>query len=207
MFSLISHPFGLTEQGFESQFGVNHLGHFALTGLLLDVVLDTPQSRIVTVSSVAHRFGKIEFDNLNAEKGYRANGAYGQSKLANLLFTYELQSKLQDAGSDTIATASHPGWTETNLQQHSGGLRFFNRFFAQAPDMGALPTLRAATDQDVLGGSCYGPSRRFGMVGYPRRVESNARSHDMGVASDLWEISEEMTGVQYSFNRQPEVQV
>jgi NAD(P)-dependent dehydrogenase (short-subunit alcohol dehydrogenase family) len=196
-------PFGLTEQKFETQFGVNHLGHFALTGLLLDVVMRTPGSRIVTVSSTMHKYGKIDFDNLNAESGYSATSAYGQSKLANLLFTYELQRKLEDAGSDTIATAAHPGWTETNLQRHSGGVRFLNRFLAQTPEMGALPTLRAATDPDARGGSYYGPSNRFESAGYPKQVKSNARSHDSDVAQRLWTVSEEMTGVRYSFDRHP----
>ncbi len=190
-------PFGKTKQGFETQFGVNHLGHFALTGLLLDLMMRTPQSRIVTVSSGAHRFGHIDFDNLNAEKGYGANAAYGQSKLANLLFTYELQRKLQTAGSDTIAVAAHPGWTATNLQQHSGVIRFLNRFFAQMPEMGALPTLRAATAPDVQGGDYYGPSKRMEMVGYPQKVRSNDRSHDTAVAAQLWTLSEDMTGVRY----------
>lgn len=190
-------PFGKTKQGFETQFGVNHLGHFALTGLLLDLIIRTPHARIVTVSSMAHRFGRIDFEDLNAEKGYRANAAYGQSKLANLLFTYELQHKLQATGSDTIAVAAHPGWTATNLQQHSGVVRFFNRFFAQTPEMGALPTLRAATAPDVHGGDYYGPSRRMEMVGYPIKVQSNGRSHDTAVAAQLWTVSEDMTGVRY----------
>jgi NAD(P)-dependent dehydrogenase (short-subunit alcohol dehydrogenase family) len=190
-------PFGKTRQDFETQFGVNHLGHFALTGLLLDLIVRTPHARIVTVSSVGHRFGRIDFDNLNAEKGYRASAAYGQSKLANLLFTYELQRKLQAAGSDTVAVAAHPGWTATNLQQNSGVVRFFNRFFAQTPDMGALPTLRAATAPDVQGRDYYGPSRRMEMVGYPKKVQSNGRSRDTEVAAQLWAVSEEMTGVQY----------
>jgi NAD(P)-dependent dehydrogenase (short-subunit alcohol dehydrogenase family) len=190
-------PFGKTKQGFEAQFGVNHLGHFALTGLLLDLIMRTPQSRIVTVSSGAHRFGRIDFDNLNAEKVYRANAAYGQSKLANLLFTYELQRKLQSAGSDTIAVAAHPGWTATNLQRYSGVLNLLNRFFAQKSAMGALPTLRAATAPDVQGGDYYGPSKRMEMVGYPKKVQSNDRSRDTAVAAQLWTVSEEMTGVQY----------
>jgi NAD(P)-dependent dehydrogenase (short-subunit alcohol dehydrogenase family) len=191
-------PFGKTRQDFETQFGVNYLGHFALTGLLLDLIVRTPHARIVTVSSVGHRLGRIDFDNLNAEKGYRANAAYGQSKLANLLFTYELQRKLEAAGSDALAVAAHPGWTATNLQQNSGVIRFFNRFFAQTPDMGALPTLRAATAPDVQGGDYYGPGQRLEMGGYPKKVESNGRAHDTAVAAQLWTVSEEMTGVRYS---------
>jgi len=190
-------PLGKTKQGFETQFGVNHLGHFALTGLLLDLIIRTPHARIVTVSSMAHRFGRIDFEDLNAEKGYRANAAYGQSKLANLLFTYELQRKLQAAGNGTIAVAAHPGWTATNLQQHSGVVRFFNHFFAQTSAMGALPTLRAATAPDVQGGDYYGPGKRMEMVGYPIKVQSNGRSHDAEVAAQLWTVSEDMTGVRY----------
>jgi len=192
-------PYGKTKQGFESQFGVNHLGHFALTGLLLDKMMCTPQSRVVTVSSVGHRIGRIDFENLNAEKGYSANKAYCQSKLANLQFTYELQRRLQAVGSKTIATAAHPGWTETNLQQNSGAIRAFNRFLAQQPDMGALPTLRAATAPDVRGGDYYGPSKRMSMVGYPKKERSNGRSYDAAVASKLWTVSEELSGVHYSF--------
>jgi NAD(P)-dependent dehydrogenase (short-subunit alcohol dehydrogenase family) len=144
-------------------------------------------------------FGRINFDNLNAEKRYSASAAYSQSKLANLLFTYELQRRLEIAGNDTIATAAHPGWTETNLQQHSGSLRFLNRFFAQTPEMGALPTLRAATAAEVQGGDYYGPSKRMGMVGYPKKIQSTGRSHDTAVADRLWDVSEELTGVRYSF--------
>jgi NAD(P)-dependent dehydrogenase (short-subunit alcohol dehydrogenase family) len=192
-------PFGQTKQGFETQCGVNHLGHFALTGLLLDVIMRTPASRVVTVSSLYHMFGRIDFENLNAEKSYSPSAAYSQSKLANLLFTYELQRRLEIAGSDTIATAAHPGWTETNLQQHSGMLKFLNRFFAQTPEMGALPTLRAATAVDVRGGDYYGPNKRMGLVGYPKKIKSTGRSHDTAVAAKLWAESEELTGVHYSF--------
>ena len=191
-------PFGKTADGFELHIGTNHLGHFALTGLLLDLIVSTPHARIVTLSSMAHRFGRIDFDNLNSEKGYRSNAAYGQSKLANLLFTYELQRRLQAGGNDTIAVAAHPGWTATNLQQNSGVIRFFNRFLAQTPAMGALPTLRAATAPDVQGGDYYGPSKRMEMVGYPKKVGSSGRSHDTAVAAELWTVSEEMTGVQYN---------
>jgi NAD(P)-dependent dehydrogenase (short-subunit alcohol dehydrogenase family) len=114
-------PFGKTADGFELQFGTNHLGHFALTGLLLDLIIRTPQARVITVSSGGERFGKIDFDNLNAEKGYDGGGAYGQSKLANLLFTYELQRRFEGTGVDAIAAAAHPGWTVTNLQGYYSG--------------------------------------------------------------------------------------
>jgi NAD(P)-dependent dehydrogenase (short-subunit alcohol dehydrogenase family) len=196
---IMTPPFGQTKQGFETQFGVNHLGHFALTGLLLPPILATPHSRVVTVSSLMHKRGKIDFANLNSENGYNRGAAYGQSKLANLLFTYELQRKLRAAGYGTIAVAAHPGWTATNLQQHSGLINYFNRFFAQNAEMGALPTLRAAAATDVQGGDYFGPGRRFESVGYPQKVQSNGRSHDETVASKLWIISEELTGVTYDF--------
>jgi NAD(P)-dependent dehydrogenase (short-subunit alcohol dehydrogenase family) len=190
-------PYGKTAQGFETQFGVNHLGHFALTGSLLDLVLNTPGSRIVTVSSVAHLFGKIDFSDLNWENGYKATAAYGQSKLANLLFTYELQRRLDAAGKGTLAVAAHPGWTETNLQKHSKPTEFMNRFFAQKPLMGALPTLYAATESDVQGAEYYGPSGFLEMNGAPTRVKSNKRSRDTNVAERLWNISEDLTGVSF----------
>ncbi len=191
-------PYGKTAQGFETQFGVNHLGHFTLTGLLLERLLQTPQARVITVSSIAHRFGQIDFDDLNWENGYKPNPAYGQSKLANLLFTYELQRKLAAAGKDTISVAAHPGWTETNLQQHSGFARFLNPFFAQNTSMGALPTLMAATDSSVNGGEYFGPSGFLEMNGYPKKVPSTDRSHDQAVADKLWRVSEELTGISYT---------
>jgi NAD(P)-dependent dehydrogenase (short-subunit alcohol dehydrogenase family) len=190
-------PYGTTAQGFETQFGVNHLGHFALTGLLLDLIVQTPGSRIVTISSVAHQLGKIQFSDLNWEKGYKAQSAYGQSKLANLLFTYELQRRLAAAGKDTLAVAAHPGWTETNLQEHAKGVKFLNRFFGQEPLMGALPTLYAATESGVNGAEYYGPSGFMEMNGPPKKVKSNRRSHDQNVAERLWSVSEELTGVRF----------
>jgi NAD(P)-dependent dehydrogenase (short-subunit alcohol dehydrogenase family) len=197
-------PYGKTADGFEQQFGVNHLGHFALTGRLLNLILPTPKARIVTVSSTMHRRGAINFADLNSEKSYSRSAAYGQSKLANLLFTYELQRKLTAAGADTIAAAAHPGWAATNLQKHSGLVNFMNRFLAQSAAMGALPTLRAATAPDVRGGEYYGPDRWFGSVGYPKVVQSNGRSHDQAVAAKLWTISEELTGVHYDFAHLPQ---
>lgn len=190
-------PYGKTSQGFETQFGVNHLGHFALTGQLLELITSTPGARIVNVSSVAHYMGRIDFSDLHWEKGYKPQAAYGQSKLANLLFTYELQRRLSAAGKDTLAVAAHPGWTETNLQVHARSVKFMNRFFAQQPDMGALPTLYAATASDVNGAEYYGPSGFLEMNGPPKRVRSNRRSHDKNVAERLWNVSEDLTGVAY----------
>jgi NAD(P)-dependent dehydrogenase (short-subunit alcohol dehydrogenase family) len=191
-------PYGKTAQGFETQFGVNHLGHFALTGLLLDLLLSTPHSRVVTVSSTSHRFGQIDFEDLHWEKkDYKRNAAYGQSKLANLLFTYELQRRLTAAAKETLSVAAHPGWTATNLQKHAGVFRFLNPFLAQDPPMGALPTLYAATGPDVNGGDYFGPGGFLEARGYPKEVQSHGRSYDEDVAARLWEVSEELTDVRY----------
>ncbi len=190
-------PYSKTDDGFELQFGTNHLGHFALTGLLLDMILRTPDSRIVTVSSMAHRYGDITFDDLNREAEYKPMPTYGQSKLANLLFTYELQRKLDEKKAGTIAVAAHPGWTATDLQRHSGLINFLNRFFAQTPREGAWPTLYAATEEDVKGSDYFGPDGFYEMRGHPRKVESNDKSHDEAVARRLWSVSEELTGVRY----------
>ena len=190
-------PYGKTAQGFETQFGVNHLGHFALTGALLDRILDTEGSRIVNVSSMAHYFGKIDFSDLSSENAYNAQAAYGQSKLANLLFTYELQRRLDRAGEKALVVAAHPGWTETNLQKHSSAVMFLNKFFAQDAQMGALPTLYAATESDVRGAEYYGPSGFLEMNGPPKKVKSNKRSHDENTAERLWNVSEDLTGVHY----------
>jgi NAD(P)-dependent dehydrogenase (short-subunit alcohol dehydrogenase family) len=190
-------PFGTTEDGFELQFGCNHLGHFALTSRLLELAEATPNSRVVNVSSMAHRYGDIDFDNLNAEKGYQAMPAYGQSKLANLLFTFELQRRLEAKGSKVVATAAHPGWTGTDLQRHSGFIRFFNFFFAQTPPMGALPTLRAATDPGAQGGDYFGPRGFYEMRGYPVKVNTTSAARNELDARRLWEVSERMTGVSF----------
>ncbi len=187
-----------TSDGFEMQFGTNHLGHFALTGLLLAVLQDTPDARVVTVSSGGHRMGKVEFDNLNAERVYKRWGAYGLSKLANLLFTYELQRRLESAGKDVIAVAAHPGYTATNLQAHSGLFSFLNNFLAQKQEMGALPTLYAATALDVRGGDYIGPDGLMEQRGYPKKVKSSEASHDEEVAARLWDVSEELTGVHFA---------
>ncbi len=191
-------PFGTTEDGFELQFGCNHLGHFALTGRLLDLLEATPGARVVNVSSIAHRQGTMDFDNLNAEKGYRSMPAYGQSKLANLLFTFELQRRLEGAGSAVKATASHPGWTGTDLQRHSGLFRVLNHFFAQTPPMGALPTLRAATDAEAEGGDYFGPKGFYEMRGYPIAVGTTPAAKNELDARRLWEVSEKLTNVSFA---------
>ncbi|MCP9271283.1 SDR family NAD(P)-dependent oxidoreductase [Mycolicibacterium arenosum] len=187
-------PRSTTADGFELQLGTNHLGHFALTGLLLDRLLSTPLSRVVTVSSLGHRFGRIRFDDLQSERRYSRAGAYGQAKLANLLFTYELQRRLE--GTDTIAVAAHPGGSSSELSRHLPGVvQLAFRTLEQSTEMGALPTLRAATDPNVAGGEYYGPGGFMEMNGYPTLVDSNRRSHDPQAARRLWDVSEELTGV------------
>ena len=190
-------PSGKTADGFELQFGVNHLGHFALTGLLLSVITRTIKARVVTVSSGGERFGKIDFDNLNAEKGYDSGAAYGQSKLANLLFTYELQRCFESAGVDAIAVAAHPGWTVTNLQVHWQMVQILNPLVGQKSEMGALPALYAATAPNVQGGDYFGPDGWLELRGYPTKVQSSDKSHDAAVAAKLWTVSEELTGIRY----------
>ena len=195
-------PFSKTADGFELQFGTNHLGHFALTAQLIDLLPPSSHSRIVNVSSIAHTMGKIDFDNLNAERGYNKLVAYGQSKLANLLFTYELQRRLQAAGDSTLVTAAHPGWTATNLQKEAAYARVLNPIFGQKPLGGALPTLRAAVDPDAPPASYWGPSGFMEMGGAPKQVKSNKRSHDQAVAAQLWTVSEELTGLKLTIGGQ-----
>ncbi|BBY59088.1 SDR family NAD(P)-dependent oxidoreductase [Mycolicibacterium sarraceniae] len=187
-------PKQTTRDGFELQFGTNHLGHFALTGLLLDRLLATPASRVVTVSSNGHRFGGIRFDDLQSERSYSRTGAYGQAKLANLLFTYELQRRL--AGSTTIAAAAHPGSSATELGRNLPKIVELGfGLTVQDAEMGALPQLRAATDPTVSGGQYYGPGGFLQMRGYPKVVSSNAKSHDLATQKRLWAVSEALTGV------------
>jgi NAD(P)-dependent dehydrogenase (short-subunit alcohol dehydrogenase family) len=194
---IMNTPFGKTVDGFELQFATNHLGYFALTGLLLDFIISTPQVRVITVTSWGHRFGEINFEDLNGEKDYDAGGAYAQSKLANLLFTYELQRLFEGAGVDTIAAASHPGWTATDLPANRRMIRMLNPIIGQKPEMGALPTLYAAVAPDVQPGGYYGPRRWRGLRGYPTRVQSSDSSYDTALAARLWRVSEELTGVRY----------
>ena len=194
-------PKSTTKDGFELQFGTNHLGHFAFTGLLLDRLLPVAGARIVTVSSVGHRIrADIHFDDLQWERRYSRVGAYGQAKLANLLFTYELQRRLAPRGT-TIAVAAHPGGSRTELTRNLPALLarvtpVIEPLF-QGADMGALPTLRAATDPGVLGGQYFGPDGFGEQRGYPKVVTSSDKSHDVGVQRRLWAVSEELTGVVY----------
>ncbi len=182
-----------TTDGFEVQFGVNHLGHFQLTLQLLDLLKTTPKARVVTVSSVAHQQGSINFDDLNSESSYGRIRSYGQSKLANLLFTLELQRQLDEEGADVIAVAAHPGWTATNLQQHVSLFKFLNNFLAQSPEDGALPTLYAAVGDDVKGGDYYGPGGFLEWKGSPDKADIRPHGRDAAIARQLWNVSTEMT--------------
>jgi NAD(P)-dependent dehydrogenase (short-subunit alcohol dehydrogenase family) len=191
-------PRQTTRDGFELQLGTNHLGHFALTGLLLEQMLPVPGSRVVTVSSQAHRIrARINFDDLQAERSYRRVAAYSQSKLANLMFTYELHRRLSDAGT-TIAVAAHPGLAATELTRNSSAASAaLARLISQTAAMGALPTLRAATDPGVLGGQYYGPGGLFGTRGHPELAHSSRQSRDTAIQRRLWTVSEELTGVTF----------
>jgi NAD(P)-dependent dehydrogenase (short-subunit alcohol dehydrogenase family) len=203
-------PYRHTLDGFELQFGTNHLGHFALTGRLLALLLAAPSARVVTVSSSAHRMGRIDFDNLDGSRGYNKWRAYCQSKLANLLFTFELQRRADTSGADVLAVAAHPGYAATNLQrrgpQMSGsrvsewGAGLANRLFAQSAAAGALPILYAATAADIRSGDYIGPDGRGEVLGYPTKVGTSAAARDLTVAGRLWTVSEELTGVRYSWS-------
>ena len=191
-------PKQTTRDGFELQFGTNHLGHFALAGLLLEQMLPVPGSRVVTVSSIGHRIrARINFDDLQWERSYSRVAAYGQSKLANLMFTYELQRRLSGPGT-TIAVAAHPGFADTELMRHlPAGLDVPAQLFSQTAAMGALATLRAATDPGVLGGQYYGPAGFFGTRGNPKLAKSSGQSRDTAIQRRLWTVSEELTGITF----------
>ena len=198
-------PYGKTHDGFENTVGVNHLGHFTLTGLLMDRLSSTPGARVVNVASNAHYAGEMDFDNLLFENGheYAPMKAYGRSKLANLLFTYELQRRFQSRDHDVIALAAHPGIAATSLANHL----FFNliswliqpvmKMIFQSSAMGALPSLRAAVDPGARGGQYYGPDGKGEKSGYPIIVDSNPASKNEKDARTLWQISEELTGIKY----------
>lgn len=197
-------PHGETEDGFEQQLGVNHLGHFALTGLLLGALRAADEARVVNVSSNAHRFGRMDFADLMFDDGgYSPARAYGRSKLANLLFTRELQRRFEAGGQDTIAVAAHPGFAATELTRHlerRWTVRLLLPFLscvAQSAEMGALPTLRAAVDPDAEGGDYFGPRGLMEQRGHPVRVETSAAARDPGAARRLCEVSEGLTGVTY----------
>jgi NAD(P)-dependent dehydrogenase (short-subunit alcohol dehydrogenase family) len=199
-------PYATTEDGFEIHFGTNYLGHFALTGLLIDLLRKTIDSRVVNVGSLVHRMGKMDFNNLMYDKdiGYSPKRAHSRSKLAILLFTYELQHRFKEAGANAIAVAAHPGGANTNLTRYIGSkwyIRLFKpilvRLTTQSAAMGALPTIRAAVDPDVTGGQYYGPKGFLQLRGHPVVVNSNKASHNMADAQRLWRVSEQLTGVCY----------
>ncbi|KDF00478.1 short-chain dehydrogenase [Mycolicibacterium aromaticivorans JS19b1 = JCM 16368] len=197
-------PKQTTADGFELQFGTNHLGHFALTGLLLDNLLGVDGSRVVVVASVAHNIrAKIAFDDLQWERRrYERVASYGQSKLANLMFAYELQRRLAAAGAKTIAVAAHPGVSDTELIRHVPGsslpgVKLISGLLLNSAEMGALATLRAATDPSVIGGQYYGPDGFRELRGNPKLVSSSNQSHDRNVQQRLWAVSEELTGVKF----------
>jgi NAD(P)-dependent dehydrogenase (short-subunit alcohol dehydrogenase family) len=201
---LMAPPRGTTADGFELQFGTNHLGHFALTGLLMGRLLAGAEPRVVTVSSVMHRYGKLRPDDLQGERRYNRWRAYSQSKLANLLFMRELDRRARAAGAPIRSVAAHPGWAATHLQTASPPLidrtvlSVLNRVVAQSADRGALPSLYAAT-ADVPGGSYAGPDGRNELRGDPQLVGMSARAQDPDDARRLWEASERLTGVTYAF--------
>jgi NAD(P)-dependent dehydrogenase (short-subunit alcohol dehydrogenase family) len=196
-------PKQTTKDGFELQFGTNHLGHFALTGLLLDHLLPVEGSRVVAVASMAHNIrAGIRFDDLQWERSYNRVSAYGQSKLANLMFAYDLQRRLAAKGAPTIAVAAHPGISNTELMRHipGGSLPILIKaagLVTNSPAVGALATLRAATAPDVTGGQYYGPDGFQELLGHPKLVSSSAQSHDEAIQQRLWTVSEELTGVAY----------
>ena len=185
-----------TADGFELQFGTNHLGHFKLTLGLLPLLVATEGSRVVNVSSTAQNFGKLNFDDLQwTERRFDRMGSYGASKIANMLFTLELQRRLSEAGASTIVAACHPGWTVTNLQKTSPMLRMLGPIFGMKPWQGALPTLYAAVADGIQGGAYYGPDGLGTMRGYPTPNKPAAASIDADAAERLWKMSEQLVGV------------
>jgi NAD(P)-dependent dehydrogenase (short-subunit alcohol dehydrogenase family) len=196
-------PQQTTADGFELQFGTNHLGHFALTGLLLGALERAQAARVVTLSSIEHRGGSIDFDDLGWEHDYTPRDAYQRSKLANAVFAVELDRRLRAAGSPVISVFAHPGYSDTNLQRTGptglmrAALEIGNRLMAQGADKGALPQLYAATAPGVEGGDYYGPDGRREMRGHPTKVRAKSAAYDAEIGSRLWEVSEELTGVRY----------
>lgn len=197
-------PYEKTVDGFELQFGSNHLGHFALTGLLLPLLKQTPASRVVTLSSIAHRQGKINFDNLDGANGYKAMKFYSQSKLANLLFAKELDDRLKEHGIGTISIACHPGITSTNLfkfgkKESSSMIKKLLQLLFQNAEMGALPTIYAATNPSLKGGEYIGPDGRGNRTGYPTIETPKPTVYDEATMKKLWDVSEKLTGIVYQF--------
>ena len=200
-------PYSQTKDGFELQFGSNHLGHFALTGRLLPLILSTPNARVVTLSSLAAVHASIDFDNLNGQSKYKPMKFYGQSKLANLLFARELQNKFTEHEVDAISVACHPGLSHTNLMSRGSGkplssfTSFLSRMITQPASMGALPTLYAATEPSLIGGEYIGPDGKKARKGYPKKDSIIEDLYDKETSKKLWELSEDLTHVTYSFSR------
>ena len=202
-------PRETTADGFELQLGTNHLGHFALTGVLLASLQQSDSARVVTVSSNEHKGGRIDFDDLQQERGYSPRGAYQRSKLANAVFAIELDRRLRAARSPAISVFAHPGYSATNLQSSGptgvakAVMAITNRVLAQSAERGALPTLYAATAPGVQGGQYYGPDGRGEMRGFPKEVEAIPEAYDREIGRRLWEASEELTGVRYGALTRP----
>lgn len=191
-------PYSKTEDGFESQMGTNHLGHFALTARLFDILDDTPNSRIINVSSGAHRYGNLDFDDLDwSSRRFLRWRAYGDSKISNLYFTFELQRRIAQSDSKVIVAAAHPGYSATGLQK-TLFLKILNILVAQSAAMGALPTLKAAIDPSVQPGNYFGPSGPGEMRGFPVEVHANKLAQDQNIAEKLWEVFEQLTGVTFN---------
>jgi NAD(P)-dependent dehydrogenase (short-subunit alcohol dehydrogenase family) len=204
---IMATPYGKTEQGFEKQIGINHLGHFALTGKLLDLLIQKPGSRVVNISSIAARKGKMNFEDLMGENNYKPKKAYRQSKLANLLFNLELQRRFEEHQAGTIAVAAHPGISATNLHKammlNKTLTSVYENFFqGLLPNSakGALSQLYAATSPEVKAGGYYGPGGLFEASGYPAEARVPEQAQDRQAAQTLWKVSEELTGVKYKFN-------
>jgi NAD(P)-dependent dehydrogenase (short-subunit alcohol dehydrogenase family) len=196
-------PYSKTFDGFELQFGTNHLGHFALTGNLLGLLISTQGARIVNVTSGAHKMGKLDFDDLNWEKRkYAPWKAYGDSKLANVYFTYELDRRIKENNLDLITTMAHPGLASTELKRTAGKLfTCIDRIFGQKAQLGALPTLRAATESGLKGAEYFGPAGFMGISGRPIKTDTSKLTKDITVAKQLWEVSEKLTGVKFEFKK------
>lgn len=196
-------PYTKTEDGFELQMGVNYFSHFLLTGLLLDTLEKTPNSRIVTLSSIAHRQGQINFDDLHCEQDYNRQQAYADSKLACTIFNYELQRRLDKAGYQTISTTAHPGLSDTDLARHFPKILLFvlrpifYLFMMQSAKAGAEPTLYAALGEDIEGGDYTGPSGKNEYRGKATKVRSASRARDEAVGRQLWQVSEKLTGLTF----------
>jgi NAD(P)-dependent dehydrogenase (short-subunit alcohol dehydrogenase family) len=199
-------PYGKTKDGFELQFGSNHLGHFALTGMLLPLLKSTPGSRVVSLSSIAHRGSGIDFENLDGSKGYKGMKFYGQSKLANLLFSRELDNRFKEHGLNAMSIACHPGISVTNLfklgkRDAPGFMKKLMQHYFQPADMGALPTIYAATEVNLKGGEYIGPDGKGNRKGYPAIETPAPDVYNEETMKKLWEVSEEMTGVKFDFSR------